>query len=157
GDFTYTISNLAVGSSYLVRMHFAETGMSPGQRLFNVWVNGSRVLRNFDVVATAGATYRAVVREVLAVADSTGRVTLQFVSVKNPARLNGLEVLPRAVSAVDAGGAAAGLYAADTGFSGGTAASTTATIDTNQVSDPAPQAVYQSERYGTFRYTMSGL
>ena len=60
--------------------------------------------------------------------------------------------------AVNSGGSAAGLFVADANFSGGTqAAPTTAVIDTTGVTNPAPQSVYQTERYGTFTYTFSGL
>jgi beta-glucanase (GH16 family) len=60
--------------------------------------------------------------------------------------------------AVNAGGSAAGQFIADANVSGGTiAAPTTSTIDTTGVTNPAPQAVYQTERYGTFTYTFGGL
>jgi beta-glucanase (GH16 family) len=60
--------------------------------------------------------------------------------------------------AVNSGGPATGQFVADAYFSGGTqAAPTTATIDTSAVSAPAPQAVYQTERYGAFTNTFGGL
>jgi hypothetical protein len=59
--------------------------------------------------------------------------------------------------AISSGGAAAGAYEADTDFSGGRTYSTAAAIDTSGVTDPAPQAVYQHERYGNFTYTVPGL
>ena len=60
--------------------------------------------------------------------------------------------------AVDSGGSAAGQFAADANFSGGTqAAATTAAIDTSGLVAPAPQAVYQTERYGNFTYAFNGL
>src|SRR5262249_48156818 len=59
--------------------------------------------------------------------------------------------------AIDAGGAAAGSFAADAYFSGGTANSTTQAIDTSKVANPAPQAVYQTWRYGNFSYNITGL
>jgi hypothetical protein len=61
------------------------------------------------------------------------------------------------VLAINAGGAAADEYVADTGFSGGATTSTTKAIDTSAVTDPAPIAVYQTERYGDFTYTLSRL
>ena len=59
--------------------------------------------------------------------------------------------------AVNSGGSAAAQFLADTYFSGGTAASTTAAIDTSAVTSPAPQAVYQTELYGNFTYTFTNL
>jgi hypothetical protein len=55
------------------------------------------------------------------------------------------------------GGWGGGGTGADAYFSGGAAFSTTAAIDTSRVGDPAPQSVYQRERYGTFTYRLPGL
>ncbi len=66
--------------------------------------------------------------------------------------------LPAYAIAVNAGGAVAMQFLADTNFTGGTQAALVSTlIDTNGVLDPAPQTVYQTERYGNFSYTFSGL
>jgi beta-glucosidase len=59
--------------------------------------------------------------------------------------------------AVNSGGSAANQFITDGYYSGGTAASTTAAIDTSAVTNPAPQAVYQTERYGNFTYTFTNL
>src|SRR5262249_34356630 len=61
--------------------------------------------------------------------------------------------------AINAGGGAAGDYAADQGFSGdGVADSTADPIDTRGVGDPAPQGVYQTYRHGRdFTYQVTGL
>jgi len=69
---------------------------------------------------------------------------------------------PNPVLEVNSGGAIAGTFVTDTGFSGGQAASTTAAINLSGVSYPAPQAVYQTWRTGVkkspnFSYTLSGL
>jgi beta-glucanase (GH16 family) len=60
--------------------------------------------------------------------------------------------------AVNSGGTAAGQFLADAYVSGGTqAAMSSASIDTTGLIAPAPQAVYQAERYGNFTYTFPGL
>jgi len=59
--------------------------------------------------------------------------------------------------AVNAGGSAAGWFGADACCSGGTASSTTSTIDMSGLTNPAPQAVYQYNRYGTCTYTIPNL
>jgi hypothetical protein len=58
---------------------------------------------------------------------------------------------------VNSGGGVAGSFRADTGFSGGNTYATTAAIITTGITNSAPQAVYQSERYGNFTYTIGGL
>jgi hypothetical protein len=46
---------------------------------------------------------------------------------------------------------------ADQDVSGGKTSRTSAAIATRVVTDPAPQAVYQTARYGTFTYTVPNL
>ncbi|MCI4066240.1 malectin domain-containing carbohydrate-binding protein [Micromonospora sp. R77] len=58
---------------------------------------------------------------------------------------------------VNAGGAASGAFVADAYFTGGTAATHANPIDVSGVNTPAPTAVYQTERYGAFSYTLPGL
>src|SRR5262249_15641454 len=64
GNFAYTLPNLRAGASYTVRLHFAEFyWSSPGQRVFNVSINGTQVLSNFDIIAATGAKDRAIVEQ----------------------------------------------------------------------------------------------
>src|SRR5260370_3710172 len=94
GNFTYTIPNLTAGSTYTVRLDFAETyWTSAGQRIFNVSINGQQVLSNFDIFATAGGEYIAIAEQFSATASSTGTITIQFTTVKDNALVNGVEVL----------------------------------------------------------------
>lgn len=71
--------------------------------------------------------------------------------------LSGQSSGPQTVVAINSGGSATGIFAADNSYSGGSTSSTTATINTSKVSNPAPQAVYQTERYGAFTYSIGGL
>jgi hypothetical protein len=52
---------------------------------------------------------------------------------------------------------ASGSYVADEDFTGGTTLNHPNTIDVSGVSNPAPQAVYQSARTGAFTYTLGGF
>ncbi len=62
---------------------------------------------------------------------------------------------PGTAISVNAGGSAAGAFVADAYFSGGSTYSTTNAIDTTQITGSVPpQAVFQSERYGEFTYTI---
>jgi hypothetical protein len=58
---------------------------------------------------------------------------------------------------VNSGGGAANPFIADAYFSGGTASGTSSTIDTSGVTNPAPQSVYQSERWGNWYYNFPNL
>jgi outer membrane protein assembly factor BamB len=89
---------------YTVRLHFVEPdGLAPGQRLFDVMLQGQEVLKNFDICREAGGVDRALVKE-FTVAAST-ELKLKFVPRKGSTLLCGLEVvaggeIPPAVSVV---------------------------------------------------------
>ena len=57
-------------------------------------INGTQVLTNFDIFATAGGENKAVAESFTATANSTGTITIQFVTVKDNAQVNGIEVTP---------------------------------------------------------------
>ena len=83
GDFSYqfTVPN----GSYNVKLKFAEIyWTSPGQRVFNVTINGTEVLSDFDIVAAAGAAYTAI-DESFPVTVADGSIMIQFTS--GPANL----------------------------------------------------------------------
>jgi hypothetical protein len=157
GNFTYTLPNLIPGAQYTVRLHFAEIYWnSSGQRLFNVSINGQQVLSNFDIYAAAGGADKAIVEQYTATADANGQIAIQFTTVKDNAKVDGIEVNFASLG-INAGGSASGSFAADEFSNSGTLYSTTASINTSGVSNPAPQAVYQTERYGNFSYSIPGL
>ena len=58
---------------------------------------------------------------------------------------------------ISAGGPATGTWVADEDFSGGSTSSTTHAISTTGVTNPAPQSVYQHNRYGNFTYSVAGI
>ncbi|MGA3058531.1 MAG: endo-1,4-beta-xylanase, partial [Candidatus Limnocylindrales bacterium] len=62
---------------------------------------------------------------------------------------------PNATISINSGGSATGSFTADQYYSGGSTYTTTNTIDTSQISGSVPPtAVFQSERYGAFTYTI---
>jgi fibronectin type 3 domain-containing protein len=95
GTSTYTIPGLTSGSSYSVRLHFAELYFSAaGNREFDVAINGTTVLTNFDIYATAGANYTAVVEKFTATANSSGDIVIAFTNgAKDQPMVNGIEIL----------------------------------------------------------------
>lgn len=109
GNFTYTLPNLSAGASYTVRLHFAELyWSSAGQRVFNVSINGTQALSNFDIVAAAGAANKAVIQTFTTNASGNGQIVLQFSTVTDNAKVDGIEIV--------AGGSGSALFS--TGFEG---------------------------------------
>jgi hypothetical protein len=93
GNHSYTFANLTAGASYTARLHFAETKWtSAGARVFNVSINGTQVLTNFDIWANAGAN-NALVLDFNTVASSSGQITIQYVTVVDNAKSSGIEIL----------------------------------------------------------------
>ncbi|MGO8670283.1 MAG: malectin domain-containing carbohydrate-binding protein, partial [Capsulimonadaceae bacterium] len=94
GNFTYTIGSLTASTSYTVRLHFCETYFdAAGDRTFDVSINGTQVLTNFDIFATAGAENQAVVEQFTETTNSSGQFVIAITTVVNNGQLNGIEVL----------------------------------------------------------------
>lgn len=64
-----------------------------GSRVFNVGINGSQVLNNFDVYATAGGANKAVEQDFTATSDANN-INIQFTGVTGAAMVSGVEVEP---------------------------------------------------------------
>jgi hypothetical protein len=115
GAFTYQIPDLSVGGEYQVRLYFLDwQNTEQGQRVFNVDINGTPVLENFDIVAAAGnaggdGTYIGVEEDLNETADANGNITIQFLQGSASVPLvNAIAVVPVAVNAqgvsIDSGG-----------------------------------------------------
>src|SRR5580658_2286384 len=92
-SFNYTIPGLTANASYVVRLHFVElTFTAAGDRVFNVAINGTSVLSNFDIYAQVGENH-ALVEQFNATANSSGQIVISFTqgSADNPS-IAGLEV-----------------------------------------------------------------
>jgi fibronectin type 3 domain-containing protein len=93
GNFTYTVPNLTPGANYTVRLDFVEyTFDSAGARVFNVAINGSQVLNNFDIWSAAGGANTALAKSFTATASSAGKITISFTSLVNNAIVSGIEI-----------------------------------------------------------------
>ncbi|MCX8036169.1 MAG: malectin [Candidatus Sumerlaeia bacterium] len=81
---------------YTVRLHFAETysGVTqPGQRVFDVAIQGKVVLPDFDVVKEAGAVQKAVVKEFKGIDAGEGTIEITFTPKTQNPEINGIEIL----------------------------------------------------------------
>jgi hypothetical protein len=94
GNVTYTIPSLVAAASYTVRLHFAELFQTAaGKRTFNVTINGTTVLSNFDIFAATGAEFKATLRDFTTTANSSGQIVIQFTTVKDNATIEGIEII----------------------------------------------------------------
>jgi fibronectin type 3 domain-containing protein len=92
-SFNYTLPGLTAGASYVVRLHFVELSFTAsGSRVFNVAINGTTVLSNFDIYAQVGENH-ALVEQFNATANSSGQIVVAFTqgSADNPS-IAGIEV-----------------------------------------------------------------
>jgi hypothetical protein len=100
GNFSYAVP-VAPSGKYAVTLRFAETwfcgpdcGGGEGERVFNVYSNGTPLLRNFDIHKAARGAYRpADLTFHGLVPNAQGKLLLVFEPVKNYAVLNGIEVV----------------------------------------------------------------
>jgi beta-glucanase (GH16 family) len=93
GNSTYIFTGLTAAANYQVRLHFAEFyWSSAGQRTFNVAINGTQVLSNFDILAAAGGKNKATIREFTTTANASGQIVIQYTTVVDNAKSSGIEI-----------------------------------------------------------------
>ena len=91
---TYTITGLIANGAYIVRLHFSENVWNAaGDRLFNVSINGTPVLNNYDIFADAGGQYIATVHDFATTASGSGKIVISTTNVLDHASLHGIEIL----------------------------------------------------------------
>jgi hypothetical protein len=103
GPSTYVIPDLTPGAGYQVRLYFLDWQYTQqGQRVFNVDINGTAVLSNFDIVADysnvgGDGTWIGVEKDFTETADASGDITIQFLpgSASVPL-INAIAVVPTA-------------------------------------------------------------
>ncbi|QNF34067.1 putative Ig domain-containing protein [Adhaeribacter swui] len=101
---TFNYSIPVTNGTYNVVLHFAEiwfTGATgrgaagTGRRMFNVDVEGSRKLTNYDITAKAGGAMRAI-QETIPVTVTDGTLNINFTSgTANLPKVSAIEVLPQ--------------------------------------------------------------
>ena len=92
--FGYTLP--ASPGAYTLKLHFVEgdASVQVGKRLFNVLINGSTVLGNFDVVALAGGTGKALDESLSVTVPSSGSLSVSFQTINYGAMVSALELVP---------------------------------------------------------------
>jgi hypothetical protein len=94
GVLGYTFPNLTPNAPYLVRLHFSENYFTAsGKRLFNISLNGTQVLNNFDIYLTTGSQYRAVIEQFNTFSDANGQIAVQLSNgTANNPKIDGIEI-----------------------------------------------------------------
>jgi Malectin domain len=98
GHFSYSIP-VVEGGRYTLRLHFAEPWFTQsdraiGSRVFDVYCNGTTLLKDFDILQAAGGGKRAIVRVFHNIpASPQGKIDLTFVPVVNYALVNAIEII----------------------------------------------------------------
>lgn len=104
GNFRYNLP-VAADHLYTVRLFFSEgyfgtskrPNAQPGYRVFDVYCNGQTLLRNFDLAVDPAAHERTVVKTFEHLQPTaSGKLMIDFVSVRNFAQVDAIEVTPEA-------------------------------------------------------------
>jgi beta-galactosidase len=92
GQFSYRVP--VPDGKYKIVLHFIEpTAAAAGERVFDVSVNGKRVLKHVDVFAAGGGKLKAVDQTVQAKARG-GALLIEFQPVKGQAVVSALSITP---------------------------------------------------------------
>jgi hypothetical protein len=100
GHFTYSIP-VAEGGRYTVTLHFAETYFAPpesvggiGSRVFDIYCNGTTLVKSFDILKETGGVGNRPVMKVFhhVPASPQGKIDLTFVPINNYAMVTAIEV-----------------------------------------------------------------
>ena len=102
-ESSYTVPGLTPGGAYQVRLYFMDWYFQKqGQRVFDVDLDGTRVLTDFDIIkaaSTAGADGQAafgVERDFPVTVDASGTATINFVrGSTNQPQINAIAIVPQ--------------------------------------------------------------
>ena len=126
GNFSYAIPVASTSQAYTVELRFGELWWSnPGQRVFDVTLEGQTVLNDLDILAQTGSfntPYSFVSGPITAGANGT--LDLQFANVIDNAKLSGI-VVRQATGSTDTTGPSIGAFTVDGPASGTGSASVT--------------------------------
>jgi len=84
--------------TYTVKLYFCETyeGITDvGQRIFDVSIQGKKVLKDFDVYKVAGGAEKPITKTYDDIAVTDGKITVSFdANIQSP-QINGIEIIPK--------------------------------------------------------------
>jgi hypothetical protein len=157
--------NIAVANgTYQVALRFADNATAVNMRKFNVAIEGTTVLTNFDIFAEAGTN--TALDKVFTATVADGTLNLQFTNVTGNAKINAIVVrtMPTAqtlIAAINCGKTAAGNFTGADGTvyvpdSVPPASGGTATVGASYaIAGTTDDTLFDSYRYGTHSYNFS--
>ena len=164
GSISQSLTGFQAGTTYTLTVSAAQrVAYSGGTQVVQVSMDGTALGK----ITPSGAGYTDY--SFSYTPQTSGAHTLQFLGLNpqggdNTVFLDNVRFSatstassPTQVLAINAGGGAVGSFAADADYDTGNTYTVSTAIDTSGVTNPAPQAVYQSERWGNFTYTLPGL
>lgn len=91
-DFTYTIP--VENGTYDINLYFAEIFVSnPGQRVFDVVIEGQTLINDLDLVASVGPE-TALIQSLSSIVVSDNNLEIQFIGETENGLINAIEILP---------------------------------------------------------------
>jgi hypothetical protein len=147
---SFTFARTVPNGQYTVKLLFADpTSTASGQRKFNVFAEGTKVISNLDLVASAGVKH--AFSKIIVANVSDGALNLSFQGVVGNALVSGISIIrsDRPAVHVNAGGASftdtyGNVWSADSGFSGGTT-----TVSGAAIAGTFDDGLFSSYRFGS--------
>lgn len=94
GQTAFQFQIPVANQQYQVRLYFSENSKTGvGQRVFDVNLEGTPILQNFDIYAQAGGMYKAIYRDFYT-SVSDGNITLDFIRGVENAKVSAIEITP---------------------------------------------------------------
>ncbi len=96
GNLTYTFTDLVTEAPYKVRLHFAEIysgNNSTGVRVFNVYINGTKVLSNYDIYAETHSLGKVIIKDYIFAANASGQIAIQLETISDNAKISAIEII----------------------------------------------------------------
>lgn len=99
-DFHYVFTGVPVSAPAIIELGFAETYCTqPGQRVFDVTINGKRALSSVDIFAQTGGMDRAYIRR-FSITARKGLLDIHFSSQVDNAKISYVRVQGRAFDVI---------------------------------------------------------
>ena len=90
---SFTYSHAVTNGTYTLSLYFAEgTYTAIGQRKFDVFAEGTKILSNFDIVQAAGGPKKAIVKT-FTVNVTDGQINLRFAGLVHDALISAISLV----------------------------------------------------------------